>query len=120
MNVAIRNQYQDAADKTAALIPISANGLFAKNIFDRLKFSFATEPLRTVRAFRAVGLNIKDVSDLASIADLSINGYDKRGVTMPDNKVYVFDVEQIVKKILERPEAAAPSLVAKAPITWTI
>lgn len=118
MNVALRNQYNNELD-AEALIPISANGLlYQKNIFDRLKFAFAVAPLRTHRAFRAVGINIKNVSELATIAEMSINNLDKKGVIMPDGKLYAFNVNDIVQKILSKHEPAAQSLLAKAPITW--
>lgn len=117
MNVALRNQLMDQYNGP---IQISANGLLMqKNIFDRLKFAFAVAPLRTKRAFKQVGIKIENPSELATIAALSENGYDKRGVKMPDGKVYAFSVQDMVKKILSERETAPQALLANAPIEWT-
>lgn len=118
MNPAIRNQFLDENGQPI-LIPISANGLLVqKNILERLKFAFAVAPLRTKRAFRAVGIDIKNPSELATIAEISNRGLDKRGIQMSDSKIYAFNVESILKKILADPEPGAQSLLANAPIQW--
>ena len=118
MDVALRNQYLDQQGQPM-LIPISANGLLAQqNLFERLKFAFAVAPLRTKRAFKRVGINLQDPSELATIAELGYRGLDKRGIQMSDSKIYAFSVEDIVKKILADPEPGAQSLLANAPIQW--
>lgn len=116
MSVVTRNTQINTPQK----IDISAYGLLVeKNLFDRLKFAYAVAPKRTARAFRKLGIDITNVSDLANIATLSANGDDKKGIKMASGKIIAFDAQNVVEKILSENDPGLGHLFTQAPIYFT-
>lgn len=109
------------AGNASYLIPISMKGLRQGDIYEKLKFSYATSPRNTVRAFKDVGIIITGLPDLEMLAELHNSGMDVAGFTGPNGEIYAFNVEEILNRPPTHPKAIKVTgrMVAGAPIKWT-
>lgn len=103
------------------LIPISMGLLLQNDIYERLKFAYATAPRSTTRAFKKVGIIITSPQDLELIADLHRNGDDVAGFRGRNGQIYAFNVDEILKRPYNHPDSIriTKRMLANAPIHWT-
>lgn len=80
---------------------ISASRLLQGDILEQLRFAFASDPDAFKEAFAAHGLDVSSDCDLKTLANLSVTGQDKKGVSVGGQTI-VFDTAHILNSYIIR------------------
>jgi len=78
---------------------VSISKLKSGNLLEKLRFSFIADRVSLTKAFRDVGIIVKDENDLKILSDLSKQGIDKKGLPNSDGKILKIDINSFVDKI---------------------
>lgn len=78
---------------------VSISKLQRGDILEKLRFSFIADRVSLTKAFRDVGIPIKDENDLIILSNISKQGLDKKGLPNSDGKTLKIDINSFVDKI---------------------
>jgi hypothetical protein len=92
---------------------VSISKLKSGDILEKLRFSFIADRVSLIKAFKDVGILVKDENDLKILADLNKTGVDKKGLPNSDGKILKININQFVDTIHLRHD-----YLSKCSIKW--
>lgn len=78
---------------------ISISKVTNGDVLEKLRMSFIIDRVSLIKAFKDIGIIVKDENDLKTLAELNSKGLDKKGLKSSDGKTLKLDINSFLDKI---------------------
>lgn len=78
---------------------ISISKLKAGDVLEKLRFAFIADRVSLIKAFKDIGITVKDERDLEILSELNKRGMDKKGLESSDGKKLKLDINKFLDDI---------------------
>lgn len=84
---------------------ISITKLTKENdLLEKLRFAFIVDRVSLIKAFKNVGISVKDEKDLITLYNLNSQGLDKKGLKSDDGKILKLNIKTFLDGVHLRDE----------------